>query len=173
MTTAAGQVRPGLPSAEQVLALPLNAHRVAPAEWEDMNGHVNVAAYYAFHMSSTGEGMELLGWSEDYVRRTGKSLFSVEQHLRYYDEALVGHEVSTHMLLVDRNEKFLHGVSILVNRTTGVVANTVQFVEAHVDLGTRRTSPFPEEMAARIDRVLAEHRALPWSVPLNQDMGLR
>lgn len=165
--------RPGLPTVEQVLALPVNAHEIAPKEWEDLNGHVNIRAYYDFHMSDSGEGWERLGWNDTYLERTGNSLFSVEQHLRFYDEALVGHEVSTHLRLVDRNERFLHGVSILVNRTTSRVANTVQFVEAHVNLGTRKPTPFPAEMAETLDRLVAEHRALGWTVPLNSDMGLR
>lgn len=173
--TPTGQrsTRPGLPDVEQVLALPVSSHQVAPAEWEDLNGHVNVTAYYSFHMDATGDGLARMGWSKDYVQRTGHSLFSVEQHLRFYDEALVGHEVSTHLRMVGRNERFIHGVSILVNRTTGRVANTVQFVEAHVDLTTRRPRPFPPEMADALDRLVAEHRALDWTVPLNQDMGLR
>lgn len=166
-------LRPGLPTVEQVVALPVGSHQVAPAEWEDLNGHVNVTAYYSFHMSSTSEALRAMGWSEDYVQRTGHSLFSVEQHLRFYDEALVGHEVSTHLRLVDRNERFLHGVSVLVNRTTGRVANTVQFVEAHVDLSTRRPALFPPDMAGVLDRLLLEHRALDWTIPLNHDMGLR
>lgn len=165
--------RPGLPTVEQVLALPVSSHQIAPSEWEDLNGHVNVTAYYSFHMSATSDGLGRMGWSKEYVEGTGHSLFSVEQHLRFYDEALVGHEVSTHLRLVDRNERFIHGVSVLVNRTTGRVANTVQFVEAHVDLSTRRPAPFPPEMANPLDRLLAEHRALDWTVPLNQDMGLR
>ena len=67
-------LRPGLPTVEQVVALPVGSHQVAPAEWEDLNGHVNVTAYYSFHMSSTSEALRAMGWSEDYVHRTGHSL---------------------------------------------------------------------------------------------------
>ena len=165
--------RPGLPTVDQVLMLPAGDRRAAPPEWEDANGHVNVSAYYDFHMRATEGAVAELGWNEKYIERTGKSLFSLEHHLQFYDETLVGQEVSVHVRLLDRNERLLHGVSILVNHTTGCVANTVEFVEAHVDLATRRTSLFLLEFTEVLDRMLEEHRRLPWSVPLNGAMGLR
>ena len=171
--TTSAPTRPGLPTVEQVRAIPPSDSKVAPPEWEDGNGHVNVAAYYTFHMAATGGVMAELGWSEDYRERTGRSIFSVEQHIRFYDEVMVGHEVSTHFRLLDRNERFLHGISVLVNRTTDRIANTLEVVEAHVDLETRRTSPFLPQLADSLDLVLTRHRALDWSIPLNRGMGLR
>lgn len=164
--------RPGLPTTEQVLALPLGARITAPPEWEDFNGHVNVAAYYSFHMRAISDGLGQVGWDESYVARTGRSFFSVEQHLRFYDEVLVGHDLNAHFRLLGRNDRFLHGVSILVDLANDRVANTVQFLEAHVDLSTRRTVPLSGEFAEQVDRLMDQHRQLPWSVPLNQDMGL-
>jgi len=165
--------RPGLPAIEDVLAIPASAREVAPASWEDINGHVTVPAYYGFHMEAAGRALEELGWDEDYLTRTGQSLFSVGQHVRYYDEALVGHELSAHVRLLGRNERVLHAISIVVNHTTGRIANTLEFLEAHVDLTTRRTSPITPQLAQRTDELLATHRALPWTVPLNTGMGLR
>lgn len=167
------RTRPGLPTVEELLSVG-TAHRlVAPREWEDLNGHVTVTAYYDFHMQAVIRAIGGLGWSEDYIARTGNSVFTVEQHLAFYDEALAGHEISGHVRLIDRNERFLHAISILVNHTTGRVANTLEIVDAHVNLTTRRTVPFTDNLARMLDDMLARHRALPWSVPLNTGMGLR
>lgn len=164
-------VQPALPRAAEVLAIPATVRRVAPQEWEDLNGHVTVARYYELHMESVAVAFERWGWTPHYVA-SGLSLFSVEQHLGFYAEVLVEQEVSTHVRLLDRNSKFVHGVSLLVNHETGRIANTVEFIEAHVDLGTRRTTPFLSGLSAELDVVLAEHRALLWTVPLNPGMGL-
>lgn len=165
--------RAEIPSIEQVLQLEPALRRVAPVEWEDANGHVNVSAYYRFHMDASTRTARALGWTRDYRERTGNSVFSVEQHIRFYDEVLVGNDVSAHFRLLDRNAKLFHGVSILVNRSTERVANTLEFVEGHVSLSERRITPFPAELADQLDVVLAEHQALPWSMPLNRAMGLR
>nr|WP_281366074.1 thioesterase family protein [Janibacter cremeus] len=146
---------------------------MAPQEWEDENGHVNVAAYYRFHMESVALALEGLGWTEGHRQTTGQSVFSVEQHLRFYDEALVGHDVSIHLRLLNRNEKMFHAVSMLLNRSTGRLANTLEFVEANVDLRSRRMVPFSYEFGSKLDGVIVRHNELPWAVPLNTGMGLR
>lgn len=167
------RTRPGLPTVDEVMSLGTEERLVAPREWEDVNRHVTVTAYYDLHVRTIVSAVGGLGWSEDYIARTGQSVFTVEQHLAFYDEAVAGHEISGHVRLLDRNERFLHAVSILVDHTTRRVINTLELVDAHVDLTTRRTVPFTDDLAAMLDDVLVRHRALPWSVPLNSGMGLR
>lgn len=132
-----------------------------------------VLAYYEFHMLASEAALAGLGVDEDYRRRHGQSVFSVEHHISFFDEALVGHDVSAHMRVLDRSEKLMLAVSILANRTTGRIANAVEFVEAHADLASRRACPFQPECAARIDAQLEEHRALGWAFPASGSMGLR
>lgn len=165
--------RRALPSADQVLALPSMRVEKAPVEWEDQNGHVNVTAHYRFHMETCEDAFVGFGLDAEYLRHHGQSAFSVEHHVSFFDEVLVGHEVSGHLLLLDRSEKLLHAVSIMVNRTTGRIASSIEFVEAHVDLGTRRTCAFQPALAQHLDDLLDTHRALGWSFPLNGSMGLR
>jgi acyl-CoA thioester hydrolase len=167
------RARHALPDADQVVALPAVRTATAPPAWEDQNGHVNVLAYYEFHMLASESAMQALGVDSDYRRRHGESVFSVEHHVSFFDEVLVGHDVSAHFLALDRTEKLMHAVSILVNRTTGKIANAVEFVEAHVDLATRRACPFQPGLAARMDALLDEHRRLGWEFPLSGSMGLR
>lgn len=90
---------------------------------------------------------------------------SVRPELVSVDE---GHEVSTYVRLLERSAKCLHGVSLLVNHGTRRIASTAEFVEGHVDLGTRRTTPIAPVLADALDRILGEHRALLWTVALTQ-----
>lgn len=165
--------RQALPRLEQVLTLPAVQHLIAPPAWEDGNGHVNVLAHYEFHMRGSERALASLGVDDAYRARYGQSVFSVEHHVSFFDEALVGHEVSAHFLLLDRSTKLMHAVSVLVNHTTGRIANAVEFVEAHVDLRTRRACAFRPEAAERIDALLENHRQLDWNFPLSGSMGLR
>lgn len=171
--TAPGSRRSALPSLAEIATLSGGLRRTAPPEWEDENGHVNVCRHYAFHMDATIAFFVQLGMTSDYLTSHGQSTFSIEQHLTFYDEVLVGHAVSGHVRLLDVNEKLVHGISVMVNHTTGRVANTVEFVEGHVDLTTRRTTPWRPELAAALQGAQARHVRLPWSLPLSGGMGLR
>ena len=97
----------------------------------------------------------------------------MEQHLRFHDEVHVGEEISGHVRWLDRGEKVFHGISVVVNHSTGRIANTLEVVEGHVDLDSRRLAPFPDDLAQRIDAEVAAHRALTWQLPLAGAMGVR
>ena len=145
---------------------------VMPPEYEDHNGHVNVRHYYDLHMRAADVAFTPWGIDEGYLERTGRSVFSVEHHISYLSEVLVGHRASLYVRLFARSAKVVHGMSILVDDTSGLVANTVEFVEAHVDLTTRRASPFPDAVGAALDRTIADHEALTWSLPMAGSMGV-
>ena len=51
------------------------------------------------------------------------------------------------------------------------VAATYEEVLAHMDMTTRRMTPYPAPMAKRLDEVLAEHQALDWDPPVCSVMG--
>ncbi|MEP9383231.1 thioesterase family protein [Nocardioides sp. KR10-350] len=144
---------------------------VMPPEYEDHNGHVNVRHYYDLHMRAADVAFEEWGIDPDYLRRTNRSVFSVEHHIAYLSEVVVGDRVSLYVRLFARSAKVVHGMSVLVDDTSGLVANTVEFVEAHVDLTSRRASPFGDDVAAALDEAIAAHSALPWSLPLAGRMG--
>ena len=162
-----------LPSVAEVMQIPAALTAVAGPDWEDGNGHVNVAHFYGFHVDASEAALAHVGIDEEYrtVRRLG--VFSMEQHLRFHDEVHIGEEISAHVRWLDRGDKVFHGVSVLVNHTAGRIANTLEMLEGHVDLGSRRTAPFSTDVAERIDAEVARHRALTWQVPLSGPMGVR
>lgn len=162
-----------LPSVDEVLQIPASCQAVAGSEWEDFNGHVNVAHFYAFHIRAADESLTRIGVDDDYRSSRRLGVFSMEQHLRFLHEVHIGEEISAHVRWLDRGDKVFHGISILVNHTTGRVANTLEVLEGHVDLVARRSTPFPADLAQRIDEQIALHRALPWQVPLAGPMGVR
>jgi hypothetical protein len=47
-----------------------------------------------------------------------------------------------------------------------VLASTSELLLTHIDMRTRRSSPFLPEISQSIDRLLVEHSALSWPAPL-------
>ncbi|MBD5829290.1 thioesterase family protein [Janibacter melonis] len=161
------------PAVEDVLALPAALVEVAPPEWQDGNGHVNVRRFYDLHMRGAHAALTAIGLDDDYRSSTGQSVFSVEQHIRYLDEVHVGDEVSVHLRWVARGDKVLHAMSFVVDRTTGRVVNVLEMLEAHVDLTTRRACSWAPTLAARIDDAVRAHEELPWPAPTSGAVGVR
>ncbi|GAA1237359.1 thioesterase [Janibacter melonis] len=161
------------PAVEDVLALPAALVEVAPPEWQDGNGHVNVRRFYDLHMRGAHAALTAIGLDDDYRTSTGQSVFSVEQHIRYLDEVHVGDEVSVHLRWVARGDKVLHAMSFVVDRTTGRVVNVLEMLEAHVDLTTRRACSWAPTLAARIDDAVRAHEELPWPAPTSGAVGVR
>ncbi|OUZ11656.1 hypothetical protein BHE97_03855 [Aeromicrobium sp. PE09-221] len=161
------------PTIGQLDELGIIRRRIVPPEFEDLNGHVNVKHHYTLHMEGaeaafTGE----LGLDEARAGR-GEGTFSLTQHIRFSSEILIGHDVSVHWRVLDRSDKIIHGMTILADRTTGKVASTSEFIEAFVDLTTRRITPMPQDLARRLDELLDAHRRIPWELPLSEPLAAR
>jgi len=163
---------PELPDLAQVDQLPAELQTVVGPELEDSNGHMNIKHYFALQAKAVAGLFERIGYVlAPHGPRVGP--FTLEQHLRYHHEVLVGHELSAHLRLVDRSEKLVHGLAFLLDRTQGRVANTLEFVIGNVDLDTRRLTPFSVAAAEVLDRELDAHRGLDWEVPRFAPLGLR
>ncbi|NWF67555.1 MAG: hypothetical protein HXY40_00575 [Chloroflexi bacterium] len=86
--------------------------------------------------------------------------------MRYLAEVHVGDTVTVRMRMIARGAKKLHYINYMVNETQGVLASTMEVLAAHADLLRRRTSPYPPEIAAQIDAMIAQHAALDWEAHL-------
>lgn len=161
-----------LPSLDELATLPPTLNLVAPPEFEDFNGHVNVSHHYALHMQACHAEMMELGIDERSLE-AGFSIFSAEHHLTFHNEIRVGDRIEGRCLLLGRNDKIIHGISVLTDVTTSSIASLCEWVEIAIDMNERRSTPFPEPIAAALDARIAEHAALGWSLPLAGPMGPR
>lgn len=155
-----------LPSLEQIRQLPLQLDMTVPAEWEDRNGHVNVQFYLTLYELGGYRIFEETGHGEDWLRDNAFGMFDLEHHLNYLAEITVGQRVICYNRIVAVNPKRFHGIYFIVNHSAGRLACTLEYVTAGVDLGTRRTAPFPEELAAGLRRLAEETDSLGWAAPV-------
>ena len=107
------------------------------------------------------------------IRSDGFTIFSAEHHLTYLNEIRIGDQLEGRARLLGRGEKTVHGISVLTDVTTGTIAGQCEWVQMAVNLDERRSTPFPQHIAAALDAMIAEHAALPWSLPRAGTMGAR
>ena len=117
-------------------------------EWIDYNGHMNVAYYLVAFDNATDVLFDALGFDEAWRKRTGRSFFAVEGHIRYLGETKLGQnlEVESRLLAVDA--KRIHYFHTMRIEGEAAVAATFESLSLHVDMATRRSAPFsPEDLA--------------------------
>lgn len=161
-----------LPTAAQLAELPVVLSVVAPPEYEDYNGHVNVVHHYGLHMTAVEAALTDLGLTPEVIGR-GSSVFSVEHHLSYLTEIAVGDTIEGRVRFLDRGPRAVHGISVLSDVTTGAIGSLCEWVDVSVDLAQRRSVPFPDEIADALDARIARDGSLDWSLPAAGPMGTR
>ena len=134
--------------------------RVEPA-WIDYNAHLNMAFYNLLIDRAVDEAFELVGLGQDYVSERNASYFTAEAHVRYVRELKVQAPVRTSIQLLDYDDKRIHFFCELHHAGEGWRSATSEQLALHVDLGTRRVAPWPDDILERLAAMKAAHAALP------------
>lgn len=163
----------GLPTFDQVMQIPAITEAVVAPEFIDVNGHMNIRHYLETNAEGVSALVEGAGVTDDYRGRRGLGVFTVEHHLRYFSEMHVGGAMSVHPRVLERSERAAYVMSFLLDRRNERLANILEVVFVHVDMQTRRSTPFSEDVAARFDALVSESAALDWKAPRCGIMGAR
>jgi len=166
-------MRPPTISLDQLASLPAVYRAVIPPAYEDRQGHMNMRWYLALYDEAGDAMYPMIGLTSEYFAASGTGGFDLEHHLWYPAEVLIGDTVVIRVRMLARSSKLFHYMMFMVNETGGVLSSLFECVHAHADLGIRRTAPFPSEVAAQIDALIAEHCALTWPAPVSRSMGLK
>jgi acyl-CoA thioester hydrolase len=134
--------------------------RVEPA-WIDYNGHLNMAFYNLLIDRAVDEAFEMVGLGQDYVTERNASYFTAEAHVRYVRELKVQAPVRTSIQLLDYDDKRIRFFCELHHAVEGWLSATSEQLALHVDLATRRVSPWPDDILERLAAMKAAHAALP------------
>jgi acyl-CoA thioester hydrolase len=161
-----------LPTYDQITQLPARVEQVVPPEFIDENGHMNIRHYFDAASHALWYLNIALGMDESYNVDRGLSLFTVEQHLRYYSEMNLGDRFTVHARLLERSGKVLHGMAFVVSPDSESLACTFEATYIHVSMTTRRSVPIPDDLAARFDDEIARGDKLGWAAPVCGAMGV-
>lgn len=161
------------PTFDEISSLPSFSERAIPAAYEDINGHLNVRHYLGIASEGLDESLVQLGIPQNWATTAGQTVFSAEHHLTYLSELRTGDRVTVRLRLVGRSERAMHVVVYLLDETHQRLSYVMEEIFLHVDMETRRTSPWPDDVAAAADARIAEHDALSWKAPLSGSLTLR
>jgi acyl-CoA thioester hydrolase len=134
--------------------------RVEPA-WIDYNGHLNMAYYNVLFDRGVDEAFELLGCGPEYLKAHRHTTFTAEVHVRYLRELNAGDPVRVTLQLLDYDKKRMHYFEQLFHATEGWVSATSENMSLHVDMATKKTAPFPKQIADCLKKMKASHEKLP------------
>lgn len=151
---------------EQVEQLPMYHRETIPTDYLDLMGHMNIRWYVALYDIAAWKFFESFGMTEAYYRTEQAGGFALKQFIQYLAEVRVGETVAIHGRLLGRSAKRIHFMLFMVNETTQVLASTFEVLGSHADMRIRRTSPYPPQIAAKLDAAIAEQSALGWDAPV-------
>ncbi len=159
-------------NAEDIARLPVHYRTTVTAEHLDHFGHLNVRWYYTFFDEGAMRFITSLGMGEEFIATHNVGFFLLRQVINYVAEVREGETVTVHCRMIDRGPKRFHKIYFLVNETHGKLAATMENLVSAADLTARRTTTLPDETAAVMDALIAEHRALPWAPPVSGIMAV-
>lgn len=162
------------PTAVQVRQLPALVKATVQSEWIDVNGHMNIRHYLELNASGTTVLCEdILGIDDEYRANRRMGVFTAEHHLRYFSELRVGEQLSVHVRVLERSEKVVHMIGLLVDDTNDCLSNTLEITLVNVNMDSRSAVSMPEDIAAGFDRFINDSNALDWPAPSCGVMGVR
>jgi acyl-CoA thioester hydrolase len=145
--------------------------RVEP-HWIDYNGHLNMAYYNVLFDRAVDETYELIGVGADYVERRRHSIFTAEVHVRYLRELHAGDPVRITFQLLHYDNKRLHYFEQLFHAEEGFVSATSENLSLHVDMASKKTAAFPQDVADRLAEMKASHALLPIPEAAGRRIGM-
>ncbi|KQP65529.1 MULTISPECIES: thioesterase family protein [unclassified Nocardioides] len=161
-----------LPTYDQLVALPAYTEQPVPIAFEDVNGHLNVRHYLGIASEGLDESLVSLGIPQNWPAH-GHACFSAEHHLTYLTELRTGDRLSARVRLVGRSERAAHVVVYLLDDTEQRVSYVMEEIFLHIDMSTRKTSPWPEDVAKAMDERIAEDQGLDFEPGLSGSLALR
>ena len=160
------------PSYEQLVDLPAYVQQPVPTAFEDANGHLNVRHYTGIASEGLDESLVELGIPQNWPV-LGHACFSAEHHLTYLAELRTGEKLSARVRLLGRSERAAHALVYLLNDSHQQLSFVMEEIFLHIDMETRRTAPWPDDVAAGLDKRIAEDSSLPWQPDVSGSMRLR
>jgi acyl-CoA thioester hydrolase len=145
------------------MAGPLISDSVVKPEWVDFNGHMQDAYYLLIFSTAVEELMDALGMDHAYRTETKGTIYTLELHLHYVAEVHQGAPVRCETRLLDADQKRLHIWQELAHGQTGQRLSVCEQMLLHVSQADDApgSAPFPSQIQAKVDAMLAGCRDLP------------
>ena len=128
------------------------------ADWADYNGHTNDSRYMQLSSEALDVFFRSIGFSNDYLA-TGRSLYTLESHIRYINESKVGDEIVVTAQVIALDEKKVHMHSVM-SQTDGTIVATGEHIYLHVDTKLKKSCPIGTELLVLLEPIAKAHANL-------------
>ena len=142
-------------------------------EWIDYNGHMNVSYYVLAFDQGVDAFMELIGISPANIEQRQTSTFTLEMHLNFLHELRLGDPLRLNCQLLDFDTKRVHYFLRMHHAEDDYLAAVSEQIMVHVDLETRRSSEFPDDVRLALTNLMNAHHDLPRPEQSGSVMGIR
>jgi acyl-CoA thioester hydrolase len=153
----------------EIAGLEVDRGHVLP-EWIDVNGHMNVAYYVLAFDLGIDTLWSSFGITNEHIRENASSTFAVESHVLYRREL---HEADPYIVtaqILAFDEKRIHQFQRMYHADSGFLAATAEWMNLHVDMDTRRVSPWPPDIFDAIRTVADGQRDWPYPADAGHTM---
>ena len=141
-------------------------------EWIDYNGHFNMAYYSVLFDQCCDEALQHVGLGPDYLEQHNCSYFTLEAQVNYLRELKAGDRVEMTLQLYDFDAKRIHFFLHMYHAEQGWLAATMESLCLHVDMGTRKSAPWPDNIRKQISTLYEAHKDLPTPDQLGHTIGI-
>ena len=142
-------------------------------DWIDYNGHLNMAFYNVIFDRAVDHFYDLLGVGAKYAESGAGSCFTMEVHVHYLNEVSLDDELELHLQLLDYDTKRLHYFQQMYHKEQGYLAATSEQLALHVDLNTRRSGAFPQQVLDKLDAMATTHLRLDAPSQVGHQIGIK
>jgi len=147
--------------------------KIVDPAWIDYNGHMNMAYYNLIFDKCVDYVYDNIGIGAAYTQTVGGSCFTLEVHVNYLQELVLGDPVKVTFQLLDWDAKRLHYFEEMYHAEKGYLAATSEQLALHVDMESRRSAEFPDHIQETLTQLMASHASLPRDERVGHVIGIR
>jgi acyl-CoA thioester hydrolase len=141
-------------------------------QWIDYNGHFNMAYYNVIFDRAGDEAFAVVGLGPEYVKARNCSFFTLEAHVTYVRELHAGDRVRVTVQFLDFDSKRVHYVQEMFHADEGWLSCVTENIVMHVDMGLKKSAPFPDDVLAKIRAMHEAHKGLPVPPQVGHRIGI-
>ena len=143
---------------EDTIPLPYpGISRVRP-EWEDANGHMNMAHYVSAFDDGSCPMFDYLGLGWDYTKAGTSSIFVASSNIDYRRELVAGDDLTMGTVLLGFDNRRIQIYQELYHASANYLAAQAEFMFVHVSLTTRKMCDIPDESLDKLEIVYDIHK---------------
>jgi acyl-CoA thioester hydrolase len=133
----------------------VETYRGAIYPWQcDHMGHMNVMWYVGKFDEATWNLFAAAGVTAGFLKENRRGMAAVQQNITYRSELLVGETLAIRSAFLEVREKVARFVHEMRNAVTGEISAICVLTGVHTDSQTRRSCPFPPEIAERARKLV-------------------